>query len=79
MASKCRCFSEQSGRSWTRVLQVLLLGYVGTVAGLSWSWSAVGAGYCVVVSWYLSRGVMRRPEVIFKRLSKVSSEKGCLN
>ena len=34
-------------------MQIQLLGCSGTTAGLSWSWSAVGAGWCIVISWYL--------------------------
>ena len=58
---------------------MLLLGDVATVTGLSWSWSTVVACSCVVVSWYLPRGVLRRSEIILKRLSEVSPEKVCLN
>ena len=35
------------------VMQMLLLVCAGMAAGLSWNWSAVGAGCCVVVSGHL--------------------------
>ena len=67
------------------VVQELLLGDVRTgVAGLLQLWLAVAP------SWYLQRGVMRRPEVILRELSEIalkraglwlseiSSEKSCL-
>ena len=41
------------------VLQVLLFGGTGTVAGWNWSWSKVGVGCCVVNLWHLPRGVVR--------------------
>ena len=41
-----------------------LLGCAGTAAGFIWNWFAIDAGCCIVVSWYLSRVVVRRPNVI---------------
>ena len=56
--------AEQSGRLWTRVMQI-------HAAWCSWSWSAGGTSCCIVASWYLRMDVVMRLEVILKRLLKV--------
>ena len=55
------------------VMQMLLLGCVGTAAGLSWCWSAVGSCCCVVVSCYLPRKCNEETKSDLGRLSEVSS------
>ena len=55
-----------------KALQVLLLGCTGIASGLSWTWSFVGAGCCIVVSCCLLRGVVRRPEVISEDFLKLA-------
>ena len=57
----------------------MLLSCAGTAGGSIWGWSAVSVGCCVVVTWYLPRGVVRRPKESSKTLSKASSEKGWSN
>ena len=46
-----------SPRSELLVNLMTLLGRAETAAGLSWCWSVVGAGCCVVVLWYLPEKV----------------------
>ena len=58
---------------------MLELGYAGSAAGLSWCWSDIGAGCCVVVSWYLPGRWSEETKSDLGRLSEVSPEKSCLN
>ena len=44
-----------------------------------WSWSAVGAGYCIVISWYQTGRCSEETRGDFRRLFEVSSWKSCLN
>ena len=48
-------------------------------AELSWSWSAVSAGCCVVILWYLSGMCSEETKSDLGRLSYVRPYKSCLN
>ena len=64
VTSEKGCLNE---RAMVVPILVYVLLYAASVAGSS-----------LIIS-YLPRSVVRRPEVILKRLSEVTSEKGCLN
>ena len=60
-------------RSWTSCCGSWLVGCAGTAAGLSWCWSAVGIGCCIVVSWYPPGRCSAETKSDLERLSEVSS------
>ena len=60
-----RCFIWKCRWFFVYAESGLLLGDAGTGA-------ASLACCCIVVSWYLQRGLVRRPEVIFSRLSEIA-------
>ena len=67
---KCRCLLLGDASLCCLVMQVSAARYCRC---LVLGGAASMAGCCIVILWYLQRGVVRRPEVIFRRLSEISS------